>query len=265
MPYIKVMFCLLQGLVLQEAEAAVAAGTNTMLLGGTTAAVCQLQALSPVGRCKSFDSSGDGYGRGEGFAATVLCRASQAASDHTLAVLYGSAINQDGRSSGLTAPNGPSQGALVRAARANGGVSAAEIGWVSVHGTGTPLGDPIEVGALGGGLSDSTTAAAAPIALVSNKSCYGHTEGTAGLSGLLLAVTLVQQELHAPVMHLRNLNVHVAAAIQDWRKSQLTANIPVQPQGAAPFLVHVLASPSHVRYTDSRYATCTEQGNNRNN
>ncbi len=109
------------------------------------------QALSPVGRCRSFDAAGDGYGRGEGFAVALLCPSSpafprvpeapgdvppRAARCH--GVILGSAVNQDGRSSGLTAPNGPSQSALVRAVLGAAGAGADEVGAVSVHGTGTP-------------------------------------------------------------------------------------------------------------------------------
>ena len=87
---------------------------------------------------------------------------------------------QDGRSSGLTAPNGPSQSALVRTALRSARADPAQLALVSVHGTGTPLGDPIEVGALGQGLRGAEAPATDPVMLLSNKSCYGHTEGTAG-------------------------------------------------------------------------------------
>ncbi len=85
---------------------------------------------------------------------------------------------QDGRSSGLTAPNGPSQSALIRTALASGSVDLMRVHTVSVHGTGTPLGDPIEVGALGQGVSGPL---ARPLTMLSNKSCFGHTEGAAGV------------------------------------------------------------------------------------
>lgn len=108
-----------------------------------------MQALSPVGRCKTFDSSADGYGRGEGFAAVVLTQhsinslAGSSGSTHLLAVVRGSAVNTAGRSSGLTAPSGPAQQKLVVAALAAGQLSVADVAYLAVHGTGTPLGDPI--------------------------------------------------------------------------------------------------------------------------
>ena len=95
---------------------------------------------------------------------------------------------QDGKSSGLTAPNGPSQTTLLRAALNAASAKPQDVALVSVHGTGTPLGDPIEIGALGQGLGAST--GREPLTVLSNKSCFGHTEGAAGLIHLAFAVVL---------------------------------------------------------------------------
>ena len=228
-----------------------AAGANAMLLAATTAAICQLQALSPVGRCKTFDSTADGYGRGEGFAVAVLSRATSAitsraetgtasaATTGPYAIICAGAVNQDGRSSGLTAPNGPSQTALIQQALVSGQLQASNVGTVSVHGTGTPLGDPIEVGALGQGLKFQGDPAGnhqgRPLELVSNKSCFGHTEGAAGLTGLLLAVGSLQDARRPPIMHLSNPNPHVGAAFADWqRQLGLNATVPRQAHGDCP-------------------------------
>ena len=148
-----------------------------------------------------------------------------------------SSVNQDGQSSGLTAPNGPSQTKLVLNALRQGGLAAAALRFVAVHGTGTPLGDPIEVGALGqaarGSQQSSSGSVAAPLVLGSVKSCYGHTEGAAGLTGLLLAAQAAGQQCAAPVMHLRSMNPYVVAALGDWQKSSgLAAAIPRQQQAA---------------------------------
>jgi hypothetical protein len=222
-----------QALHMRECRSAAAGGTNVMLLESTTSTICQLQALSPVGRCKSFDSSGDGYGRGEGFAVVVMQRqgsaAAASAEQHVYAIVRGSATNQGGRSSGLTAPNGPAQTALVRAALAAADVAAARVNVVSVHGTGTPLGDPIEVGALAQALP-----AGGPMALVSNKSCYGHTEGTAGLTGLFMAASTLRQGAMPPIMHLRKVNPYVEAALGDWGKGRGRGNAVTLPRQMAP-------------------------------
>ncbi len=154
------------------------------------------------------------------------------------AIICAGAVNQDGRSSGLTAPNGPSQTALVQEALVSGQLYASAVGTISVHGTGTPLGDPIEVGALGQGLKvggyplPHEVGTHQPLELVSNKSCFGHTEGAAGLTGLLLAVGCLQDCSRPPIMHLRGMNPHVGAALVDWhRQMGLEAVIPRQAHG----------------------------------
>ncbi len=120
------------------------------------------------------------YGRGEGFAAILLVPGSAGPLPGILAVVRGSAINQDGRSSSLTAPNGPSQTALIKACLAASRLQPQQLKLVSVHGTGTQLGDPIEVGAIGQALAQGRAPGLHHVALVSNKSCFGHTEGAAG-------------------------------------------------------------------------------------
>ncbi len=195
------------------------------------------QALSPVGRCKSFEASADGYGRGEGFVAALLTQTQPG--QPAMAIMCGTAVNQDGRSSGLTAPNGPSQTKLLLKALRQAGGPLGLPGLVAVHGTGTPLGDPIEVGALGqagssmGSSSTSGFSSPQPVVLASVKSCYGHTEGAAGLTGLLLATMAATQQRSTPVMHLRSTNPYVEAALADWRKSgPWAAAIPRQQQAA---------------------------------
>ena len=103
----------------------------------TTLRICLLQALSPVGRCKTFDASADGYGRGEAVALAMLQQADLASSsDGVLGFVHGSSVNQDGRSSSLTAPNGPAQTALVRAALVAANSQPTAVSFVSLHGTG---------------------------------------------------------------------------------------------------------------------------------
>ena len=233
----------------ESAPAALAAGVNAMLLPrGASAAMTRVAALSPDGRCKAFGAEADGYGRGEGFTALLLealdatagsaaggapvaatADVGRARAMGPLAVLAGSAVNQDGRSSGLTAPHGPSQAALVAAALAAAGADA--LSFVATHGTGTPLGDPIESNALRkalqlaasarGGSSSGSSSATAPTAAVQRqlvtlgavKSLTGHLEGTAGLAGLLQAVAALTQRA-APPLRYRNINPHVASTLE---------------------------------------------------
>jgi acyl transferase domain-containing protein len=160
--------------------------------------------LSDEGRCKALDAAADGYVRAEAAGMLLLVPAAVAAASGTapLALLAGSAVNQDGRSSGLTAPNGPAQQALLRSALGAAGLAPADVGLLELHGTGTPLGDPIEVGAAaavllqprGGGTAGATASGAggadgvargAPLLVSAVKSQVGHAEPAAGLVGLL--------------------------------------------------------------------------------
>ena len=145
-----------QALRLGECDLALAGGVNLILTPEMNINFSKARMMATDGRCKTFDAAADGYVRGEGCALIVLRRLTEALADGdlVLAVIKGSAINQDGRSGGLTAPNGPAQEAVIRAALANAGVEARAISYIETHGTGTPLGDPIEAGALGAVFKD---------------------------------------------------------------------------------------------------------------
>src|SRR5690606_4797810 len=117
----------------------------------STITLSQIGALSPDGTCKTFSADADGYGRGEGCGVVVLKRLSKALADgdRVLAVVRGTAVNHDGKSSGLTVPSGPAQQQVLRAAHRDGGTNPADVDFLECHGTGTSLGDPIEVRAAG--------------------------------------------------------------------------------------------------------------------
>src|SRR5207342_3485136 len=129
---------------LRESNLALAGGVQLSLSPFTGIALSKWSALSPQGRCKTFDAGADGYVRGEGCGVVVLKRLSDAQrdGDRILAVIRGSAVNQDGRSNGITAPSVRAQVAVVREALAAAGVGAGDISYVEAHGTGTALGDP---------------------------------------------------------------------------------------------------------------------------
>src|SRR6185295_9472397 len=139
--------------------------------------------MAPDGRCKAFDARADGFVRAEGCGLVVLKRLSDAEADgdRVLAVIRGSAINQDGRSNGLTAPNGPAQEAVLRAALANARLAPHEIAYVEAHGTGTSLGDPIEMRALGAVLGGGR-AGDRPVAVASEARPWPTGRRLAGVS-----------------------------------------------------------------------------------
>jgi acyl transferase domain-containing protein len=166
--------------------------------------------MAADGRCKTFDASGDGFVRGEGCGVVVLKRLTDAVTDgdNILGVIRGTAVNQDGRSSGLTVPNGSSQQDVIRKALANAGVDPSEVGYVETHGTGTSLGDPIEVHALNAVYGEGRSKRN-PLALGSIKTNIGHLETAAGVAGLLKAVLILQYGAIPPHLHLKNLNPHI--------------------------------------------------------
>jgi acyl transferase domain-containing protein len=122
-----------------ESNLALAGGVNVLLSPKSQVLLCKMRALAQDGRCKTFDASADGYGRGEGCGVVVLKRLSEAriAGNPILAVIRGSAVNHDGRSAGLTAPNGLAQEAVIRGALKNAGLAPDQVQYVEAHGTGT--------------------------------------------------------------------------------------------------------------------------------
>jgi len=196
-----------QSLRAGECGLALAAGVNLLLSPTISVNHSRARMLAPDGRCKAFDASADGFGRSDGCGVVVLKRLAEAQrdGDRVLAVLLGSAVNQDGRTSGLTVPNGPAQQAVVRAALAQAGVEPADVGLIEAHGTGTALGDPIEMGALAAVFGPGR-APDHPLYVGSVKTNLGHCESAAGVAGLIKAVLAVAHgEIHAH-LHFRNPN-----------------------------------------------------------
>lgn len=211
-----------QSLRNRECQLALAGGVNLILIPELLINFSKSHMMAADGRCKTFDAAADGFVRGEGAGLVVLKRLSDAIAnnDNILAVIRGSAINQDGRSSGLTAPNGPSQQAVIRQALRNAGVAPHEVGYIETHGTGTALGDPIEVQALGAVLREGR-AADNPVMLGSIKTNLGHLETAAGVSGLIKSVLALQQQEIPPHLHLKELSPHIA-----WNEFPVT--VPTQ-------------------------------------
>jgi polyketide synthase 12/myxalamid-type polyketide synthase MxaB len=189
---------------------AIAGGVNLMLAPDLFVALSHSRMLAPDGRCKTFDAAADGFARSEGCGVVVLKRLSQARADgdRILAVIRGSAVNQDGPSSSLTAPNGPAQEQVVRSALAFAGIAPHEVGFIEAHGTGTQLGDPLEVKALGAvfGRRDQ----AEPLIIGSVKTNIGHLEAAAGVSGLIKVVLSLQHKTIPPHLHFATPSPHIA-------------------------------------------------------
>ena len=200
-----------QALRAGDCRMALAGGVNLILSPDLYIALSHSRMLAPDGRCKTFDAAADGFARGEGCGVVVLKRLShaQADGDRILAVIRGSAVNQDGPSSGLTAPNGPAQEAVIREALARAGVPPRDVGYIEAHGTGTQLGDPLEVGALGA-VFGSDRRAESPLLIGSVKTNVGHLEAAAGVTGLIKLVLSLQHRQIPPHLHFHTPSPHIA-------------------------------------------------------
>ncbi|MCM1984976.1 type I polyketide synthase [Lyngbya confervoides] len=199
-----------QSLNAGECDLALAGGVNLILNPQLTLTFSEAQMMASDGRCKTFDASADGYVRSEGCGVIALKRLSDAQQngDSIIALIKGSAMNQDGRSNGLTAPNSLAQQAVIRQALANSGFEADQVDYIEAHGTGTSLGDPIEVNAL-------KSIFLAPrdnqhsCWLGSVKTNIGHLEPAAGIAGLIKVLLALQHEEIPPHLHLKEINPYI--------------------------------------------------------
>src|SRR3990167_5200832 len=196
-----------------DCEQAIVGGVNVILSPATFMLLCQGQMLAPDGRCKTFDKDANGYVRAEAVATVILkpLVLAQKDGDRILACIKGSAVNQDGRSAGLTVPSSTAQQAVIEAALARAKLAPEQIEYVECHGTGTALGDPIEVQALAQAYCGGERA---PLTLGAAKSCIGHAESAAGLVGLVKAVLARKEGCIPPQAHFNQWNplIHVDPA-----------------------------------------------------
>ncbi|MCX4820512.1 acyltransferase domain-containing protein [Streptomyces sp. NBC_01142] len=173
-----------------ECDLALAGGVNIILGRVLDEIYAQAGLAAPDGRCKPFSAAADGIGRGEGVGVVALRLLEDAVrdGDRILAVIHGSAVNQDGRSNGIMAPHRASQREVIANACRRAGVAPHDIRFIEAHGTGTPLGDQIEVLSLGDVFRDEQGVRQWPLAIGAVKSMIGHTEGAAGMAGLIKTV-----------------------------------------------------------------------------
>ncbi|OAG11453.1 polyketide synthase [Paraphaeosphaeria sporulosa] len=192
-----------------DCESAIVAGSNLIMTPDVQLMLTKLGALSPTSSCHTFDASADGYARGEGFAAFYIKKLSDAVkNDYPVrAVIRGTSINSNGRSAGLTHPSSQGQEAVIRQAYQNAQLDPKDTGYFEAHGTGTPVGDPIEVAAIGNVFGTSTSSS--PLLIGSIKPNIGHTEATSGLAGIMKAILALEANLIPPTRGIIALNPKV--------------------------------------------------------
>ena len=205
------------GLQRGDADLALAGGVNVILSGRLLEFRANAGMLSPDGQCKAFDASANGYVRGEGCGILVLkrLRDAEADGDRIWGVIRGSALNQDGASPGLTVPSGAAQQRVIEAALERAGVHPSEIDYLETHGTGTEVGDPIEIDATAAAYGRGREADR-PLLIGSVKTNIGHLESAAGSAGLIKTVLAMNRGIVPRHLHFHNPNPEM-----DWERLPL--------------------------------------------
>ncbi|MCA1569645.1 MAG: amino acid adenylation domain-containing protein [Chloroflexi bacterium] len=220
---------------------------------------CRLRAFSPGGRCRTFDNSADGFIPGEGVVVLVLKRLDAAQRDHDPihGVLLGSAVNHGGRTSGLTVPSSTAQAAVIRAAFGDAHINAASLSYIEAHGTGTALGDPIEIDGLTTAFHPDTTKRQF-CAIGSVKTNLGHLEPAAGLAGVLKVLLALHHEQLPPSLHLQHANpridfaaspFYVTDRLQPWPRTTTPRRAGVSAFGMGGVNAHVVLEEAPLRPT----------------
>ncbi len=232
-----------------DSDLALAGGVNIALLPELSTVLARMHALSGDGRSRTFEAGAEGYGRADGCGVVVLKRLSDALADgdNVHAVIRGSAVNQDGRSSGITVPSQRAQTDVISAALADASLEPLDVGYVECHGTGTAVGDPIEVAAIGSVLGRARPSDR-PFLLGSAKSVVGHAEAAAGIAGFIKAVLCVQhgevpgQRIHElnPALGLDAFHAEIPRTTVDWEPPDRARVAGVSAFGFSGTNVHVL-------------------------
>ncbi|WP_309891774.1 polyketide synthase [Archangium sp.] len=212
-----------------ETDMSIAAGANLLLAPMPQVMMSKVRVVSPSGRCRAFDATADGFVRGEGVGAVVLKRLSDAiaAGDPVLAVIRGTAVNQDGATNGLTVPSKKAQEKVIRAALDNARLQPHDVTYVEAHGTGTSLGDPIELRALGD-VYGKDRPKDRPLYVGSVKTNFGHTEAAAGIAGFIKVLLALGNEGIPPHLHFQRPNPHL-----DWSRLGIQVPTSLVPWGTA--------------------------------
>lgn len=228
-----------------QCDMAIVGGSNLLLTPEPFVGLSKFSGLSKDGKCKAFDNEADGFGRGEGCGVIILKRLkdANAAGNQISAIVKGVAIGQDGKSNGFTAPNGLAQQSVIRQALHNAKLTVDDIDYVETHGTGTQLGDLIEIQSL----SEVFKNKKSPILVGSVKPNIGHLEAASGIAGLIKVIMSLENKKILPNMYYENPNkniswgtVKIADKFMDWHKSEGARRAGISSFGFSGTLGHVI-------------------------
>jgi amino acid adenylation domain-containing protein/non-ribosomal peptide synthase protein (TIGR01720 family) len=234
-----------QSLRTKQCDMAIVGGVNLLLTPNGFIGLSQINALAQDGRCKAFDQSADGYGRGEGCGVVILKRFEEAKADHNHveAIVKSISIQQDGRSNGFFAPNGISEYQVIKNALEASGLTADDIDYVETHGTGTVLGDTIEGQALGKVFSEKKT----PLLIGSVKTNIGHLEAASGMASLIKVLLSMKHGKIPANIHFHNPNknfdyskIKVVDKLTPWNKENGRRSAGISSFGISGALIHVV-------------------------
>ncbi|HEU5379702.1 MAG TPA: SDR family NAD(P)-dependent oxidoreductase [Ktedonobacteraceae bacterium] len=240
-----------QSLRAHECQLALAGGVNAILRPETMVNFCKMHMLSTTGRCRTFDAEADGFVFGEGCGLVVLKRYADAlaAGDTIFALIRGSALNQDGKSNGITAPSRLAQEQVIRQALQNARLHPGQMSYIEAHGSGTALGDPIEIGALESVFAPDRQPEQR-LLVGSVKTNLGHLAGAAGIAGLIKTVLALHYRQIPAHLNVQRLNPHLAAAFErtlalpheltPWQSTQEPRRAGVSSFGWSGTNVHVV-------------------------
>ncbi|MFI4955505.1 MAG: type I polyketide synthase, partial [Gammaproteobacteria bacterium] len=241
---------------LGETSLAIVGGVNVLLSPDTFIDLSKANMLSLDGHCKVFDNKADGYVRSEGCGVVILKRLSDAVKDNDriLAVIKSSVMNQDGASSGLTVPNGVAQEKLLRAALSHAQLEPRHISYLEAHGTGTELGDPMELHALSMVYQKSHDEQK-PLIIGSVKANIGHLESAAGMAGLIKVILSLQHEAIPAQINLQSINskinlthipAHIPLELTPWKKQAEPRRAGISSFGFSGINAHIILEEAPV-------------------
>ncbi|MDK8180278.1 type I polyketide synthase [Paenibacillus sp. UMB4589-SE434] len=229
----------------KQCDMAIVGGSNLLLTPEPFIGLSKFNGLSKDGKCRAFDDEADGFGRGEGCGVIILKRLKDAnhAGDEVAAVVKSVAIGQDGKSNGFTAPNGLSQQSVIRQALHNAKLTVDDIDFIETHGTGTPLGDLIEVQSISEVFKNKKD----PILIGSVKPNIGHLEAASGMAGLIKVISSIENKKILPNIYYKNPNkniswekVRIAEQFKDWHKPGGIRRAGISSFGFSGTLAHVI-------------------------